>query len=889
MFSHPIIRKAIDATKLANFAKEKFVHPTHPIDRARYIHLRHKPTQFVRDPNWHATVLSFIPGHVDFGFSPADIRLAKTFAPAPRKFTELMASLGLSDPLTMGHAPDTGFSSLQRTYKTMGSMGVEYHNIEYKAQPWYVEYNAMKDKDIKSSDLGNLRPAHLAILINIAEDQLRRNYSLGGTAKPPPENLWTADEFIRFFKDNVFPQGAENCIDFIARCLVALARYEAPDSPALNTFMYQLGFARQPEDLVELAIAYFKPDADGCLSFAPPPPKPPTKAQTSAAPVHELSQEEEAYADMFESTEARIAKETKDKLDAFRKSANYAPFAKAFGGKPEVFDAIAVALHNDDSIFDKIFSSPDDLAWGTTFFKGLGERLAVCEAGQGVAAVMYHRDTYPGGITHVSAIGFSPTGKVSISHHETIAIGNKPAMVDGLAIGTLGIPSCSYNTTQLHNRLQNRPNDKAIKWAELPIVISYTISGPPMVTFTLLDSYSAFEDFNHMVAAQGQKALGAQWLYGVDPNQTLTTLAAAVKTGKVHLTPLQVALLRADRSLAAHPKLPPPGAKGDFSWGVYTNNCARLTLLALLAGRALVLRDVRYTEDMDLADVADILLRAGLMPNTDPMVVNRMRTVGYFYNAEKKRIERHPASFLALGQLNGWSNAAPGTPGVVPPDVPRRAAKDPVAEDKVRAEGMAREKKAFLKNWQTFVDALPKKPVPAPTPWVVRELTDKDTALIDAHVAGLSDDDRLLRFGVAGAEDARKRVTQFGQPYGVFDAKGEHMVALGVAGFPVAAGGQPAVEVGVSVLPAYRKKGVSRVAMQWALCMARNRGVRLLRAAYRTRNEGSRRLLDSLGKPVQIGQDDDLVKIEMALPEVDGESQIFEAHHRELSAAWPHK
>lgn len=885
MFSHPVIRKAIDATKLANFAKEKFVHPPRPIDRARYIHLRHKPTVFERDPNWHATVLSFQPGHVDFGFSPADIRLAKTFAPAPRNFTALMASLGLSDPLTMGHAPSTTPTSLQRTYKTMGSMGVEYHNIEYKAQPWYVEYNAMKGKDIKSSDLGNLRPAHLAILVNIAEDQLRRNYSLGGAAKPPPDILWTPDEFIRFFKDNVFPQGAENCIDFIARCLVALARYEAPDSPALNTFMYQLGFARQPQDLVELAIAYFKPGADGFLSFAPPPPK----KEEPPAPERELSQEEEAYAEMGESIEARIAKESKDKLDAFRKSANYASFAKAFAGKPEIFDAIAVALHNDNSIFDKIFSSPDDLAWGTSFFKGLGERLAVCEASQGVAAVLYHKDTYPGSITHVSTIGFSPAGKVSISHHETIPIGDKPAMVDGLAIGTLGIPSCSYNTIDQHNRLQNRTGDKVLKWAELPIVISYTTSGPPMVIFTLLDSYSAFEEFNHMVAAQGQKALGAQWLYGVDPNQTLTTLAAAVKTGKVHLTPLQVALLRADRALAAHPKLPPPGAKGDFSWGVYTNNCARLTLLALLAGRALVLRDVRYTEDMDLAEVADILLRAGLMPNTDPMVVNRMRTVGFFYNAEKQRTERHPASFLVLGQLNGWSNAAPGTPGIVPPDVPRRPAKDLVAEDKARAEGMARQNKTFLKNLQTFVDALPKKPAPAPTPWVVRELSEKDKPLIDAHVEGLSDEDRLLRFGVAGAEDAKKRVTRFGQPFGVFDATGQHMAALGVAGFPLPIDGQPAVEVGVSVLLAYRNKGVSRVAMQWALCMARNRGVRLLRAAYRTRNEGSRRLLASLGTPVQVGLDGDLVKIEMALPEVDGESLIFEAHHRELSAAWPHK
>lgn len=897
MFMHPAIRKAIDASKLTNYTKEKFVHPVKPVTSARYLHIRHKPTVPVHD-KWLMTI-GFVPGHIDFAFSRAETAIVKTLVgPATKDHPALstvLANLGLDAKLTMGHAPQVASENLQRTFKTMGSMGVSYHSIEYKAQPWYADYFATKGKTVEERALGELRPAHVALLLQIANEQLRRNYSLGGASKAPPDTLWTIEEFTHFFTTGVVPSGADNCCDFIARCLAALARYEAPDSPGLQAFQYSLGFATQPQDLIELAVAYFKPGSDGFLSFAAPSYKPSEPSGPGAAhgPARELTQEEEAWGFDFEDPKAIQTQLSKDKLAAFHKSANYAPFAKAFGGSPGVFDAIAKALHEDDSFFDDLFASPNDLAWGTTWFKALGERLSPCTGRQGVAAVMYHKDTYPGRITHVSAIGFSAVGRVSISHQESIPFGAKPAMEDGLAIGTLGIPACSYNTVDLHNRVQSRSGDKALKRNECPVVKSYAASGPPMVVFTVLDDFDAFEAFNLQLAAQGQGPLGRQWLYGVDPNQKLAELAAAIKTGKLHLTPLKLAMLRCDRAMALHPKLPPPGAHGDFTPGLYTNNCARMTLRALLAGRAQALQGLPHNEEMDLREVAEILLKSGLMPNTDPLVLDRMLRIGFAYNKEKQCVERHPGSFLALGQLSGWSNAAPGTPGTYPPDVDRHPPKDPAAEAKARQDGDARLAQTTQKNEQTFLDLLGPKPAPLPTPaWVVRELSpDADKALIEAHVAALSDDDRYLRFGETALDRVLQRLLSpphTSLHFGVFDPTGKTMVGLGMMYYPVGQNG-PAVDVGFSVLPAQRHKGVAKLAMQWAMCRARNRGMRLLVAQYESRNEGVKKLLDSIGTPVLTSESSDQSCIEMALPEADGASHLLEGTHLHLSSAWHKK
>lgn len=884
MYLNPAIRKAIDASKLHNFTQEQFARPTRPVNSSRYLHLRHKPTVVKPVKTQSGTTMALDPGHVDLSLSLLELDLSQADlqkgAKEHPKFAELLNALGLDGRLTMGHAPAITPDNRLRAYRERGSMGVDYDNVEYKALPWYAECSSMKEGNLVSNDIGRLRPTHLPVLFKVCREQLQLNYSLGGEEKALPATVWTLEEFTEYFKTNVVPHGAPNCCDFVAACLAALARCEAPDTPGLNTFLYQLGMARRPQDVAELAAAWFKPDKEGFVSFAAPgdPPEP------------ELSDEELIWADSLKSMRAREAEQAKSRLESFRKSSNFEAFAQAFGGNREVFESIAAALHQDNSIFDAIFSTGADLAWGCSFFKGLGERLAGCDQGQGVAAVMYHQDTYPGRISHVSAMGFSPLGQVSISHHESIPIADKPAMVDGLAIGTLGIPACSYNTVSLHNQAQNRALGQGLQQHELPIYRSYIASGPPMATFTPLGSFEGFAAFNVQLAAQGQGSLGRQWLYGVDPNQKLSELAAGIRAGKVQLTAVQLEMLRSDRALAQHPKLPPPGAQGEFVPGLYTNNCGRMTLLALLAGRAPALQGVNYSDTMDLVDVACILLQAGLMPNTDPLVLDRMRRSGYVFNKDKHAVERHPASFLALGQLSGWSNAAPGTPGTYPPDVDRQPPKDPAALAKARQDGDARLVQTIQKNEQTFIDQYGLKPETTPElPWVVRELSlDKDKALIEAHLAGLSDDDRIQRFGVANLAVATNLVlsSRLSVHFGVFDPKGKACVALGMCNHPVWAK-LPSIQVGLSVLPASRKKGVSRAAMQWALARGRNRGVVRLEAQYFSNNTTVRKLLASLGKPIDLNENEAIQQSTLWLRAPDDASRRLEAAHLRISSAWP--
>ena len=884
MFMHPAVRKVIDASKLPNFNKEKFSLPVKPVVPKRYIRLRRTPTEQVLDSKLLGTVVSFNPGHIDLQLSHADMILARTdFDPGLKdhpKLSDVLARLGVSAQLTMGHAPDQK-AMIQRAYRVMGSMGVEYNNIEYKAQPWYADYFAQKNKDLKSHDLGNLKAAHLSLLYKICREQWHMDYSLGGQDKPPPDNLWTQEEFINYLATGIAPSGKDNCVDFIKRCLTALARYEAPDSPGLQSFLYQLGFARQPQDVWELAAAHFKPDEQGFLSFAAPLPQPRKSEAT-----RELTQEEEYWAMMLES------EEPVDTLQAFKKSANYAAFSKAFGAHTDVFDAIAAGLHRDNSFFDAVFSSADEHNWGVTFFTKLGEMLARCTGSQGVAVVLYFKNTYPGGISHVATVGFSRNGKVSISHHESIALVDKPGMQDGLAIGTVGVPSASFNTVALHDRLQNRQMDKRMALKDLPILKSFADSGAPTGTFTLLDDYDAFEAFNLHVAAQGQGVFGKQWLYGVDPNQKLAELAAAIKSGKVKIPPLKLAMLRCDLAVALHPKLPPPGATGDFVPGLYTNNCARLTLLALLAGRAPALGGVKYCESMDLTDVAIILFKAGLMPNTDPNTLKLMREVSFFYNKNTHAIDRHTAEFLALGQLLGWANALPGTPGAYAASVERRATKDPEGEAKIRQACATRLADAIKKNQQSFLDLLGEKPQAPTLPWVVRELTvAKDKALIDAHLAGLSENDLYWRFGISNAKAAFTKLETGPDQghFGVFDPTGKTMVGLGLYTYFIE-GDTPAVEVGFSVLPASRKKGVAKAGMQWAMSRARNRGMLRMVAQYYMENTASKQLLKTMGTPEVKQTYAGTEIVEMALPVADGASHLLEATHQHISSGWaPHK
>ena len=213
----------------------------------------------------------------------------------------------------------------------------------------------------------------------------------------------------------------------------------------------------------------------------------------------------------------------------------------------------------------------------------------------------------------------------------------------------------------------------------------------------------------------------------------------------------------------------------------------------------------------------------------------------------------------------------------------------PEVEAEIRKKATDRLIDMVKKNQQTFLDTLGPNP-PAPSlPWVVRELSIVgQRALIMSHLSGLSPDDLHLRFGVRSAEAAMGNLEQKAQEghFGVFDPTGKTMVGLGVYTYLVD-GDVPAVDVGLSVLPAYRKKGVAKGAMHWAMCRARNRGMVRLSVEYKTVNTAVRDLLLSLGQPVAKDTLDGTQLAEITLPVADGQSHLLEATHLHLSSAWP--
>ena len=69
MYRNPHVEKIIEASKLTNYTKEKFVRPVRPVTSARYIHILQKPTK--KEIDQAGSVTAFFPGHVDLVFSRA--------------------------------------------------------------------------------------------------------------------------------------------------------------------------------------------------------------------------------------------------------------------------------------------------------------------------------------------------------------------------------------------------------------------------------------------------------------------------------------------------------------------------------------------------------------------------------------------------------------------------------------------------------------------------------------------------------------------------------------------------------------------------------------------------------------------------------------------------
>jgi GNAT superfamily N-acetyltransferase len=113
------------------------------------------------------------------------------------------------------------------------------------------------------------------------------------------------------------------------------------------------------------------------------------------------------------------------------------------------------------------------------------------------------------------------------------------------------------------------------------------------------------------------------------------------------------------------------------------------------------------------------------------------------------------------------------------------------------------------------------------TAWLVRELTELDRTAFAKHLLALPDNDRRLRFGAPMADVAIRRYVEGIdlERDAVFGIFGDELELLGAAHVARARGH---AELGVSVLPEHRNRGLGGALLARAVLHARNWGVRAL-------------------------------------------------------------
>lgn len=161
---------------------------------------------------------------------------------------------------------------------------------------------------------------------------------------------------------------------------------------------------------------------------------------------------------------------------------------------------------------------------------------------------------------------------------------------------------------------------------------------------------------------------------------------------------------------------------------------------------------------------------------------------------------------------------------------------------------------------------------------ITKSLYATDRAALAAHLLALSTEDRRLRFGSAASDATIKNYTDridFGRDavFGFFD---EDLSLGGVAHVAVANG---VAELGVSVLPAYRQRGVGSALFQRASDFARNRFIRTLFMHCLTENAAMIHIARKSGMKIVTGSGEADAHLE--LPPLDGgtlTTALFQEH-----------
>ena len=155
----------------------------------------------------------------------------------------------------------------------------------------------------------------------------------------------------------------------------------------------------------------------------------------------------------------------------------------------------------------------------------------------------------------------------------------------------------------------------------------------------------------------------------------------------------------------------------------------------------------------------------------------------------------------------------------------------------------------------------------------IRELSSLDRSALEAHFLALEAEDRRLRFGAPLKDDAvRAYVTRI--DFERDAAFGVHDDALHLIGAAHVARSNQHAELGVSVLPAYRGRGIGGALLARAHMRARNWGVRELFMHCLTENAAMMRLAGRQG--MQIAVESGEADAWLQLPPADASSHFGE-------------
>jgi len=183
-----------------------------------------------------------------------------------------------------------------------------------------------------------------------------------------------------------------------------------------------------------------------------------------------------------------------------------------------------------------------------------------------------------------------------------------------------------------------------------------------------------------------------------------------------------------------------------------------------------------------------------------------------------------------------------------------------------------------------------------PVPTIVT-LGEPDRAAMLAHLQGLSAQDLALRFLQAYRPDQAgglvERMLERGRAgralnFGVRDPAHGGLLVMGMLApyVPAGATADSAAELSLSVAPAARGRGYTRVVIAWALERARSEGRQRLTLYFSEANERIRKVVGDLRLPVVVTAGRGVVHIDLDAKDAGAASPADEQLRQLFEAAW---